>query len=80
MVYTLRDTLLYKTIVDFRMGINDFNVLQFISREKKNERILFQQQQKINKTIIIAERNQNLKTSFIKNSTVSQVEHKNPRQ
>lgn len=80
MVYTLRDTLLYKTIVDFQMGINDFNVLQFISREKKNERILFQQQQKINKTIIIAERNQNLKTSFIKNSTVSQVEHKNPRQ
>ena len=79
MVYTLRETLLYKTIVDFRMGINDFNVLQFISREK-NERILFQQQQKINKTIIIAERNQNLKTSFIKNSTVSQVEHKNPRQ
>ena len=47
--------------------------------EKKTERILFQQQ-KINKTIIIAERNQNLKTSFIKNSTVSQVEHKNPRQ
>ena len=29
--------------------------------EKKTERILFQQQQKINKTIIIAERNQNLK-------------------
>ena len=51
-----------------------------LAEKKKNERILFQQQQKINKTIITAERNQNLKTSFIKNSTVSQVEHKNPRQ